>query len=430
MRHFVSPQSPIVYAPPVDARRGARAAPATERAAAQPAWLNAPGDAHERQADEVASRVMRTGAPAVQRCACGGGCPACRRSSAGAGVPEAATSSAVPAVVHDAVQSPGQALEPGARRFMESRMGQDLGHVRVHTDDRAARSARALNAEAYTVGRDIVFGAGRYDPHSAGGRHLLAHELAHVQQQGERPAVQRKIAVGDAMVDLSSYFNGFGVTGYTRTGNVYSHAGATGDNIWSEILLRMLSSGRTFYVDGSTSVEAQGNLDDHVESRKGIIDFAAKKKYTFGAGSAMTMNPAFWEKKGGRWQPKAGVSRADAINDLNVNPKLYSIACLMATRLTMEGGSGSPLTRDTGVADTDWVPGDWGYIKNTNFTNDPKDIGLEGENLINVGFGQFWGHFTGTNTYRTLDEWFKEVEKWHGGASILTHRDRPSKGLL
>jgi len=67
---------------------------------------------------------------------------------------------------------------------METRFGQDFSHVRVHTDARAADSARAVNARAYTVGRDIVFGRGEYAPESDGGRRVLAHELTHVAQHG------------------------------------------------------------------------------------------------------------------------------------------------------------------------------------------------------------------------------------------------------
>lgn len=76
---------------------------------------------------------------------------------------------------------------------MESRLGHDFAHVRVHTDAAAARSAAAVGAQAYTVGSDVVFGAGRYAPTSGDGRQLLAHELTHVvQQRRSEPFMQRK----------------------------------------------------------------------------------------------------------------------------------------------------------------------------------------------------------------------------------------------
>jgi hypothetical protein len=69
------------------------------------------------------------------------------------------------------------------RGQMEARFGHDFSRVRVHADARAAVSARAVGAAAYTVGRDVVFGAGRYAPGTAEGRSLLTHELTHVVQQ-------------------------------------------------------------------------------------------------------------------------------------------------------------------------------------------------------------------------------------------------------
>lgn len=82
---------------------------------------------------------------------------------------------------------------------MESRFGWDFSGVRVHADRRAGESAHALGARAYTLGNDIVFAQGAYDPHSGGGRALLAHELTHVVQQASQPAsVQTALTIGEA----------------------------------------------------------------------------------------------------------------------------------------------------------------------------------------------------------------------------------------
>jgi hypothetical protein len=80
--------------------------------------------------------------------------------------------------------SSGQPLDAETRAFMEPRFGHAFSQVRVHTDARAAASARALNARAYTLGPNIVLGAGQYAPETMRGKHLLAHELTHVIQQG------------------------------------------------------------------------------------------------------------------------------------------------------------------------------------------------------------------------------------------------------
>lgn len=77
----------------------------------------------------------------------------------------------------------GRPLDTNTRRFMESRFSQNFGQVRIHSDSQAARSAHAIKAGAYTVGHDIVFADGAYQPKSSAGKALLAHELTHVVQQ-------------------------------------------------------------------------------------------------------------------------------------------------------------------------------------------------------------------------------------------------------
>ena len=104
--------------------------------------------------------------------------PALQRKAAGE-----ATTDTAPPVVHDVLQSAGQPLDAGTRAFMEQRFGHDFGQVRVHTDARAAQSAQAVSANAYTVGHNIVFGVGRFAPETHEGRRLIAHELTHVVQQ-------------------------------------------------------------------------------------------------------------------------------------------------------------------------------------------------------------------------------------------------------
>lgn len=94
-----------------------------------------------------------------------------------------------PTSVHAALRSPGEPLPPATRAFFEPRFSHDFGRVRVHRDAQAATSARALAAQAYTHGEHLVFAAGRYAPESAAGRRLLAHELAHVVQQGSAGAM-------------------------------------------------------------------------------------------------------------------------------------------------------------------------------------------------------------------------------------------------
>jgi hypothetical protein len=90
--------------------------------------------------------------------------------------------------VHDTLHGSGRPLDPRTRGYMESRFGVNFSNVRIHTGDRAAQSARSLQARAYTVGTDIVFASGKYAPETASGRRLLAHELTHVVQQSSSTA--------------------------------------------------------------------------------------------------------------------------------------------------------------------------------------------------------------------------------------------------
>jgi nucleoid-associated protein YgaU len=162
--------------------------------------VNQPGDQYEQEADRVADRVMRMPDPiaAPEPPPASGGarglhrkCSQCeeeekvQRKEAGH-APEVA-----PQIVHEVLREPGEPLDPNVRGFFEPRFGYDLGRVRVHTTDRAAQSAKAVRALAYTVGPHVAFAAGRFSPSTASGRHLLAHELAHVAQAPAVPAIHR-----------------------------------------------------------------------------------------------------------------------------------------------------------------------------------------------------------------------------------------------
>src|SRR6185312_164667 len=95
-----------------------------------------------------------------------------------------------------AASSSGMALPSPIMRKFESSLGADLSGVRVHTGAESQSAASAVGAKAYTMGQDIHFGAGQYDPSSSGGEHLLAHEVAHtVQQAGGTPTRQHKLEV-------------------------------------------------------------------------------------------------------------------------------------------------------------------------------------------------------------------------------------------
>lgn len=151
--------------------------------------LSGPGDPSELEARRVADQVMRSSEPRVQplnTMRVASGAPPIGRLCDSCATADGELSSIVARGIGDG----GHALDQGTRAFMELRFGHGFGDVRVHTSTAAAESARSLDALAYTIGNDIVFGSGRYSPESNSGRHLLAHELTHTIQQnaGGHPA--------------------------------------------------------------------------------------------------------------------------------------------------------------------------------------------------------------------------------------------------
>lgn len=186
--------------------------------------MSRPGDRYEREADRVATTVMRSGRsptlPTVtDRTAAPSRrtpelCSRCRRCVEQGTPLNCKTCDAVlqrSATPSDPSESPesiptdglhrrsqpgrrgGRRLPDSVRTFFESRFGTSFDDVRLYSDASAAASARALDARAYTLGRDVVFGAGEYAPETESGRRLLAHELTHVVQQRSRPPVVQRL---------------------------------------------------------------------------------------------------------------------------------------------------------------------------------------------------------------------------------------------
>jgi hypothetical protein len=143
-------------------------------------------DPLEHEADRLADQVMRMPEPqakthnlsnawrAVQPA------PIHAKSAADTGP----TSVEAPPIVREVLNSPGQPLDAATRAFFEPRFKQDFGDVRVHTDEQSRWAAHAIGARAFTAGSDIAFMSGAYEPRADRGQRLLAHELAHVVQQG------------------------------------------------------------------------------------------------------------------------------------------------------------------------------------------------------------------------------------------------------
>jgi hypothetical protein len=681
--------------------------------------IGAVDDPLEREADMVADKVMRMPDPALTLSSAppqvSRKCAACeeedkKKLQMKPAAADLAAGGEAPPIVHDALASPGRSLDASTRAFFEPRLDTDLSAVRIHENSTAAASAQSLGAQAYAFGNDIVFGVGRFSPASADGRRLLAHELAHVVQQGgsappqanasrvrryghanyctmanldphiwtghpagkdcalktmtmlrasptppqvkasldfffgtgasarvseiadnykkiadsfdgdfmyhcsksgdtsdssaERcngqnaqtsksgkkditlcfdnmsqwtplwdkwvlihehvhrgvdvwghswvtrslvgstpcsdykamqgsadlanpdsyacfavtwcdippvqggqggsasphsaaepggqtapqsvnstlPAPQFKLLVGaqddprereaDAIADtvmrmpdpiltapaddfaratirpetvspslrrkitMNSGLN-LNTRGYnfTKVGDTYSAPAVVKTSMFHEIFTSLLWTPRVFFVRGATDQQVDQNLLGHVQARLGVIDFASKKKYGFGAGPNTRMNPAYWNVGAttGEIRPEIA-NKLDAIDDLNVHPELYKISCEAATKLTMQGGSREARLPETGPSSdpNDWVPGDWGYIKNIQYPPVGGRPGLEGENIIYVGKDLFWGHFNPGLEYKNLQGWIDEVNRFEPPteAQLQDSRKCPGVGIV
>jgi len=387
--------------------------------------ISAPGDEAEKEADGMADRVMRMTQPPSNEVAAPGNKLrredsshfdaksagrtefAARKESRNS---EAGARGSAPPIVRDALRSSGHPLDPSTRAFMEPRFGHDFGGVRVHTDALASQSAQAIRAQAYTVGNDVVFNHGHYAPETNTGRHLLAHELSHVLQQKSSPIIQRKSVAGDALEGMLALLI------------LYAS-----DDVESEILKGILASQRPLNLQG-TDKQQEAQLRAHVDARKGIVDFAEKNTFAY-AAKDYKYNSDFWDDstEGPEKPPQPGVSLKDADADLHVHPEEYALGCKQAAVITVRAGSNySQIVKDENVSDHDWIPGDWGYIENPKVK--PGHPGQEGQNLIYLGRGQFWGAIDGKTT-RTMKEWLAQVYSWDGVANLLSWRKRPILGV-
>lgn len=196
--------------------------------------MSRPGDTYEQEAEQVSETIMRM--------------PTLYTREARLQLPEEMTilqareypnhileSTPVVQTYSPDLQDEGYPLPQPVRAFFEPRFGYNFSHVRVHTDERAAELADAVHAQAFTLGRNIVFGVGQYKPETSEGKTLLAHELTHVVQQGNTPAngvkhahaapgIQRRLIAFGTLADVNALLTLIGPrAGLTLTVNVMNN---------------------------------------------------------------------------------------------------------------------------------------------------------------------------------------------------------------
>jgi hypothetical protein len=274
------------------------------QAAVQPAAKAAPGGILQR------------------KCACGkhaaeGQCEDCKEKQQALrrkAAPGAGTAS-VPPSVHQVLRSPGEPLDSATRAFMEPRFGHDFSQVRVHRDGRAAESARAVSALAYTVGKSVVFADGQYQPATAAGRRLLAHELTHVvQQQGLENSTPLSIASSSDFLERqaedASMKAAFGIPPSLLTGS----------RLYSTQLQRTPASkvscgaGPLNVVDKAPFVVADpvGTITAAEIRANELLD-AAIEELEFARGEVLSGKPASW--------PTIGDSLGEALPIFGLDPE-------------------------------------------------------------------------------------------------------------
>jgi hypothetical protein len=438
--------------------------------------IGATNDPMEQEADRVADQVMAmpdhgaiSGAPLrIQRFS---------------GQPTGQVAEAPTSVEHT-LDSSGRPLEARLRQDMELRFGYDFSQVRVHHGVLAERSAGDINATAYTVGPNVVFGTGSYAPKTRTGRRLIVHELAHVVQQSaasekktadqmnnkpvlpssSHPNWQQSSAGPSAIGSWASRRKSMSTNGksqvctvqrkirvppntklnnlgfnVTRTGDEYSAPRVGKLSIWNEIFNSILASPRLFFSKGNTNNEVSSNLTDHRKSRLAITQLAINARFRFSAPSRepkTEKGKELWElvpdKYGTpRLSVRQGVNQSAAYRDLfHDNPSAYDLACLEAVHYILKAG-GKSLYRTEPTPDPleDWIPGDAGYIENSKFDQNRSKVGTSGENIIYLGGELFWGH-DNPPYVASREAWMARVYDWDQGVNLTKIRKYPLKGMI
>lgn len=183
--------------------------------------VSKPNDSSEIEADNIADKIMRM--PANQSLS-----KSLYETTASIVQPKhEGTSSTISNEVRSRATSSQGNMDNDTQSFMQSRFGADFSNVKIHTDNEAVRMSRELNAKAFTKGNDIYFNEGQYQPDSESGKHLLAHELAHVVQQnnGHAVGIQRMAACPSSLKASDSVPKGWKV--YNGNPSVF-HCGYRG----------------------------------------------------------------------------------------------------------------------------------------------------------------------------------------------------------
>ena len=381
--------------------------------------ISEPDDIHEQKANRVAGQILQLPAPQVQR----------RAASQNA-------STVAPPIVHEVLRSPGQALDAETRAYMEPRFGYDFRGMRVHTDARAAESARAVDAAAYTVGGDIVFAGGQYAMGTSQGRLLLAHELTHVlQQQGHVRLVQRTPSSAAEGAAQTGEANPPWQFGRTRVGRGFRMNPA----LWRVTYhLQTAVGNRAISNDsGHTALDnVQNHLRRHPAWRSGaalerievelldgvrasvaaqdLMARTARQRYSFECFTAAALVQFAGVYRG---LQTADATTADVTFDrsygdfrvtipLSGDPSVRMGGSMLAFNLANRPEFSLRELRDD-PADRGLERGDWVYLSNASFI---ASGAFQGENATYLGGKRFFGHGLGVFT---IEQYAERLRRRH-----------------
>ncbi|HEX5168485.1 MAG TPA: DUF4157 domain-containing protein [Cyclobacteriaceae bacterium] len=267
-------------------------------------------DPYEREADTVAEKVMRMSdrdeeplQPKISPLNVQLKCAECEEEERQLQKKDNGNGSydrEVPSLVNNVINSSGKSLDPGTKSFMESRFDYDFSGIKIHTDEIAAKSARSINALAYTSGNNIVFNEDQYSPGSQKGRQLLAHELTHVLQQGhaaQSKVIQRAAFVCDEYQTSyrSSYNPGPGIA-ITLSGNAFvinANMEVYGPGATAAIASQMQSTiSRVWNASFSNGYSVTSNIS--ITARGATADSSRTGIYVLNAEGMTRVMPSYW----------------------------------------------------------------------------------------------------------------------------------------
>ncbi|HYK05720.1 MAG TPA: DUF4157 domain-containing protein [Thermoanaerobaculia bacterium] len=317
-----------------------------------------------------------------------------------------------------ALEGRGDPLPDSVRAAVEPRFGHAFGNVRVHADAHAADLARTANARAFTVGRNVVFGAGEYAPTTSEGGRLLAHELTHVVQQGRAgPAVQRKIVVGGL--------------DYTPTTKYQAWLTANFGAAMKEFVVTMHNGGSPPEYKFTSFEQLGFEIRTRAAAIQGLEEIHKTCCEYFSTADPPYLDSTYWDQIGSgvnfvvKSSLPAGKGASDAIEAVFAPGAKTRVECMAMTqavqyrsmlkaigkakfnamfpggagiRLIMSGTypliAGASRTHDVVAvgSKSEILPGDWVYFKNfSDYSTRVPGGYWQGENAVYLGGGMYRG---------------------------------------